>query len=277
MNSNSKIKRAFLDTEDGQILYRICGEGEPIVLLHRSPRSGDEFTALMPILAQNKLVIAMDLMGYGDSDKPPRNYSLEDYAKTIILLLDELKLARTSLLGNHTGGYVAGEFAAAYPERTTKVILSNIDYFTQEELDTLIKYYDDNYLIQVDGSNLLKRWSISSNYANSPELAYRCFLDQLKCYNSPPYGPLAVNKYFSKIKERFSLINCPTLFLSGIEDMKELEKLGLAKAENRDLIVQAILQVKRVDIEGGSFCMMNQMPEIVAQVVVDFLNSSSSV
>jgi hypothetical protein len=35
---NPKIKRAFLDTEDGQILYRIGGEGEPLLLLHMNPR-----------------------------------------------------------------------------------------------------------------------------------------------------------------------------------------------------------------------------------------------
>ncbi len=64
-----------MDTEDGQILDRIGGEGKPLLLLHEAPRSSDEFRALMPILAQNRRVIAMGLMGYGDSDKPPRMYS----------------------------------------------------------------------------------------------------------------------------------------------------------------------------------------------------------
>lgn len=76
---------------------------------------------------------------------------------------------------------------------------------------------------------------------------------------SLPYGLLAVNQYFSKLKESFSLINCLTLFLYEIEDMKKLDQLGLAKAENRDLIVQTIPQVKRVNIEGGSFYMMNSI------------------
>ena len=60
---NQIVKRAFLDTEDGQILYRIAGEGEPLLLLHMTPRSSDEFREIMPILAQDRLVIAMDLMG----------------------------------------------------------------------------------------------------------------------------------------------------------------------------------------------------------------------
>jgi pimeloyl-ACP methyl ester carboxylesterase len=54
------IKRAFLDTEDGPIHYRIGGEGEPLLLVHMNPRSSDEFRELMPILAQKWRVIAMD-------------------------------------------------------------------------------------------------------------------------------------------------------------------------------------------------------------------------
>ena len=83
-----QIKRAFLDTEDGQILYRIGGEGDPLLLLHMNPRSSDEFRELMPIFAQNRQVMAMDLMGFGDSDKPPRMYTIADYAKTAIALLE---------------------------------------------------------------------------------------------------------------------------------------------------------------------------------------------
>ncbi|NER31478.1 MAG: alpha/beta fold hydrolase, partial [Symploca sp. SIO1C4] len=119
---NQPIKRAFLNTEDGQILYRIGGDGAPLLLLHMTPRSSDEFRELMPILAKNRCVIAMDLMGLGDSDQPPRVYSVADYAKTVIALWDELGIKKSSILGNLTGGYIAGEVAAAYPERVEKLI-----------------------------------------------------------------------------------------------------------------------------------------------------------
>ncbi|MBD0266361.1 MAG: alpha/beta fold hydrolase, partial [Tolypothrix sp. Co-bin9] len=114
---NKLIKREFLDTEDGQILYRIGGEGKPLLLLHQNPRSSDEFVELMSILAKTRRVIAMDFLGLGDSDKPPRLYSIQDYAKTVIALLDELGISSTSILGNHTGAFVAGEVAVAYPQR----------------------------------------------------------------------------------------------------------------------------------------------------------------
>ncbi len=271
---NQRIKRAFLDTEDGQILYRIGGEGESLLLLHRSPESSDEFREIMSILAQKRLVIAMDMMGFGDSDKPPRMYSIADYGKTVIMLLDELGIKTTSILGNHTGAYVAGEVAAAYPERIEKLILCNIDEFSEQEQVALSKKYSDAFQIKADGSHLMKRWLAHQSQAGSPELNHRCFLEELKCYGYPAYGGLAVIKYCSSIQERFGFIKSPTLILSGTEDIKVLERLGLSKPENRYSISKAIPNGKLVDIEGGTFCMMNQMAEEISRVVVDFLDGT---
>ncbi|NER19965.1 MAG: alpha/beta hydrolase [Symploca sp. SIO1B1] len=265
------IKRAFLDTEDGQILYRIGGEGESLLLLHMTPRSSDEFRELMPIFAQNRCAIAMDLMGLGDSDKPPRMYSIPDYAQTIIALLDELDINKTSLLGNHTGAYVAAEVAAAYPERIEKLILCNIDKFGEEEKTTLVNRVSEALQIKENSSDLVARWSVRDSYVGSQELNHRCFLDEMKCYGHPPYGTLAATAYTSIIQERLGLIKCPTLILSGTEDIKVLKQLSLSKPENRQMIAQAIPQAKMLEIEGGSFCMMNQMPEEISRVVVDFL------
>ncbi|MBE9198898.1 MULTISPECIES: alpha/beta hydrolase [unclassified Nodularia (in: cyanobacteria)] len=267
---NKPIKRAFLDTEDGQILYRISGEGNPLLLLHQNFRSGDEFRELIPILTQNRLVIAMDLLGLGDSDKPPRMYSIEDYAKTVILLLDELGIKTTSILGNHTGACIAAEVAAAYPERVEKIILCNIDNFSEEAKAALSKKFE-NLNIQEDGSHLMQRWLARANYVGFAELNHRWILDDLKCFGYPWYAPFAVIDYCQRMEARLRLIKSPTLILSGTEDVKQLEKLGFANADNREFILTAIPHSHFIDIEGGTICMMNQMPEEIAKVVIDFL------
>ncbi|NET58904.1 MAG: alpha/beta hydrolase [Symploca sp. SIO2E6] len=270
------IKRAFLDTEDGQILYRIGGEGESLLLLHMTPRSSDEFRELMPILTETRCAIAMDLLGLGDSDKPPRIYSMADYARTIIALLDELNINKTSILGSHTGAYVAAEVAAAYPERVEKLILSNIDHLSEEEQATLLKSLDEALQIKANASELRERWSARQSYIKSQELNHRFLLDEMKCYGYPPYGALAVTAYCRNIQARLSLIKCPTLILSGNEEIKLLTELGVSKPENRQVIAQAIPQAKMLDIEGGTLCVMNQMPEEISRVVVDFLDRTDN-
>ncbi|RUR83047.1 alpha/beta fold hydrolase [Chlorogloeopsis fritschii PCC 9212] len=268
---SQRIKRAFLDTEDGQILYRIGGEGEPILLLHMSPRSSDEFQELMPILAAKKLVIAMDLMGLGDSDKPPRVYSVADYAKTAIALLDELGIKKTSIFGSLTGGYIAGEVAAAYPNRVDKLILCNVIGFDEEERDKVLKTYSQGFQIKEDGSHLMERWLARVSYVGKGELNHRCVLDDLKCFGSPVYPGLAVANYCLSAQEKFRLIKCPTLVLSGEKALEPLEKVGLAKAENQFWLQEVIPHSQRVELEGGNLWMVNQMSAEVLKVVVDFL------
>jgi hypothetical protein len=59
-----------------------------------------------------------------------------------------------------------------------------------------------------------------------------------------------------------------------MDDVKEFEKLSLAKASDRYFLSQAIPHGKVVEFEQGTICMMNQMPEEIAEVVIDFLNDS---
>jgi pimeloyl-ACP methyl ester carboxylesterase len=271
---NQRIKRTFLNTEDGQILYRSGGEGSPLLLLHQNFRSGDEFRELMPIFAQKRRVIAMDLLGLGDSDKPPRMYSIEDYAKTVIQLLDELGIKTTSILGNHTGAFIAGEVAAAYPDRIDRLILCNVDYFDEHHRAALLNKFTERLTIKADGSHLMERWSARESYIGSAELNHRWVLDDLKGFGYPWYAPLAVINYSDAVEERFRLIKCPTLVVSGTEDIKQLERLGFSKAENRGFISKAIPHAKMIEIEGGTICMMNQMPEEISKVVVDFLDGA---
>lgn len=267
---NKSIKRAFLDTEDGQILYRICGEGKPLLLLHQNQQSSNEYLEMIPILAENHLVIAMDFLGFGDSDKPPRMYRIEDYAKTVILLVDKLGIDKISILGNHTGAFVAGEVAAAYPQRVKQLILSNPVVFGEEGKAALLKRFDQGFQIKADGSHLLERWAARVQYVDS-ELNHRLVLDDLKCFGYPLYAVWAVANYCLGIEQRFSQIQCPTLILWGTIDMQQFEKLGLARSNNRYLVLKAIPQAKMQDIEGGTISMMNQMPEEISNILLKFL------
>jgi pimeloyl-ACP methyl ester carboxylesterase len=272
MSMKQTIKRAFLDTEDGQILYRIGGEGEPLLLLHMNPRSSDEYRELIPIFAKTRRVIAMDLMGFGDSDKPPRMYTIADYAKTVIALLDELGIEKTSIFGNHTGAFIAGEVAVAYPSRIDKLILGNVAGFGQDGKSELFRRFEEGFKIEADGSHLMKRWLARSRYVGSAELNHRWVLDDLKCFGDPLYAVWAVGNYCLDAPARFRSIECPTLIIWGLDDMQEFENQSLAKVNDRYFLSQAIPHGKVVEFEHGTICMMNQIPEAVSQVVSEFMN-----
>lgn len=268
-----RIKRAFLDTDDGQIHYRIGGEGEPLLLLHMNPRSSDEYREMMPLLAKQYRVIAMDLMGFGDSDKPPRLYSVADYAKTAIALFDQLGIQQANVLGNHTGAFVAGELAIAYPERVKSLILCNVAGFGEAGKADLMRRFQEGFVIKDDGSHLMERWLARSRYIGSAELNHRWVLDDLKCFGYPLYAVWAVGNYCLDAADRFTAIKCPTLIIWGIDDVEEFQRLGLALANDRFFLSQAVPHGQVVEFRGGTICMMNQMPEEISAAVIQFLIS----
>ncbi len=267
----SNIKRAFLDYQHRQIHYRIGGEGDPLLLLHMTPRSSDEFREVMPILAQKRWAIAMDLMGLGDSDQPPWVYSMTDYVKSIIALLDELKIKKCSILGSLTGGYMAAEVAATYPERVEKLILCNVFYFDPEGTDNITTRYKTGFQIQADGSHLMDRWLARVNYVGTGALNHRCVIEDLKCFDGPIFTGMAVAKYCPMAADRFQLIQAPTLVLSGTKALEPLEKAGLAKPEHQDWLSHTIPHSQRFELDGGTLWMMNQMPDLISTFVIDFL------
>ncbi|MEV7399801.1 alpha/beta hydrolase [Streptomyces sp. NPDC091267] len=103
--------------------YRIAGEGPAILLIHGIGDSSATWAHLIPELARNHTVIAPDLLGHGDSDKPRADYSVAGYANGMRDLLGVLGIERATLVGHSLGGGVAMQFAYQFPERTDRLIL----------------------------------------------------------------------------------------------------------------------------------------------------------
>ncbi|MEM9807890.1 MAG: alpha/beta hydrolase [Cyanobacteria bacterium P01_D01_bin.56] len=270
------LKRSFLDTDHGQLLYRTAGSGEAVLLLHMSPRSSDEFLELMPLLATEYQVIAMDMMGFGDSDTPPKSYTMADYAGDAIALLNSLNIQTASILGHTFGAFVAGEIAAAYPDRVNKLILCNILGLDTAATAKVNKKYATGFLLKDDGSHLIDRWAARLQYIGSPALNHRWVLDDLKAFGRTAYAARAATEYWPTAAQRFQHIACPTLLLWGLQEVNEFERQGLAQAKNRFWVTQAIANHQVIELDHGTICMMNQIPTEISQLVTTFLTKSNT-
>ncbi|HEY9415582.1 MAG TPA: alpha/beta hydrolase [Pseudonocardia sp.] len=103
--------------------FRVCGSGPPLVLIHGIGDSSATWESLIPMLARDHLVIAPDLLGHGDSDKPRADYSVAGFANGVRDLLGVLGIRRATLIGHSLGGGVAMQFAYQFPERTERLVL----------------------------------------------------------------------------------------------------------------------------------------------------------
>lgn len=117
--------RAMRETVYGvRTHYVEAGEGEPLVLVHgggpgSSGASG--WARILPLLARHFHVVAVDLIGSGDTDKPLVDYSFQTLVDHVAGFVDALGLKQVRLVGNSQGAYVAMRYALDHPGRVTQV------------------------------------------------------------------------------------------------------------------------------------------------------------
>jgi pimeloyl-ACP methyl ester carboxylesterase len=91
-------------------------DGSPVLLVHGFPETWWAFHKLIPLLAPEHRVIAVDLPGFGDSGNEPGGYTSSTAAETLRLLIDELDLGAVHLTGQDISGPTTFRLAAVYPE-----------------------------------------------------------------------------------------------------------------------------------------------------------------
>ena len=116
-----------LELEDGLTLgYRELGSGPPVLLLHGWPTSSFLWRGVMPAIAEAGRAIALDLPGFGGSDKPVEaDYGFEFFEQAIDGFLAKLGIERVGLAVHDLGGPVGVHWALGRPGRVTHLALLN--------------------------------------------------------------------------------------------------------------------------------------------------------
>jgi pimeloyl-ACP methyl ester carboxylesterase len=102
----------------------INSEGNPILLIHGLGGSIESWIKNIYTISKNFRVIAVDLPGFGFSDKPKINYTIAFYKSFIVDFIKRLKIGSpVSIVGSSLGGHIAAEVAINHPELVFKLIL----------------------------------------------------------------------------------------------------------------------------------------------------------
>ncbi len=103
--------------------YVIAGSGFPLVLLHGWPQSWYEWRKVIPALAERFTVIAPDLRGLGDSERPMAGYDKRTLASDVYALTQALGFSKIGLTGHDWGGAVAFYLAYDHPELVERLLI----------------------------------------------------------------------------------------------------------------------------------------------------------
>ncbi|XOV89026.1 MAG: alpha/beta fold hydrolase [Pseudomonadota bacterium] len=108
---------------NARLWYEVMGEGEPLLLHHGYTASRDNWMPVATRLQAHYQIILMECRGAGDSEDTLDGYSLEQYAKDVIGLMDHLGIEKLTFAGHSMGGGIGYVLGLKYPHRLNRLIL----------------------------------------------------------------------------------------------------------------------------------------------------------
>lgn len=155
-----RLVRRYVDTCFGQTHLRVAGPptslATPLLCLPPQPLSGRALEPLLGELGRTRLVVAVDLPGFGMSDAPHAGATLDDYLGWLLGIADACGLQRFAVLGWLTGGRFAVPLAARHAARVSHLVLVGAPVPTPEQRATLKP--PDVPAPRRDGSHLQVEW-----------------------------------------------------------------------------------------------------------------------
>ena len=117
------VNRNSVYAGDIKTTFNSTGQGDPVILLHGNPSYGLFWYPVIGPLSNKFRVIAPDVVGYGESDKPSAPYDKHFYCAWLNEFMDALGLNKASIVGHSQGGAIAIHFALDYQERVEKLVI----------------------------------------------------------------------------------------------------------------------------------------------------------
>ena len=248
----------------------------PLLLLHGFDSSVLEFRRLFPLLSRIRETWAIDLLGFGFSDRPSGFAINPQRIKQHLYHFWQQYLQERSLIliGASMGGAAALDFALSYPQAVERLIL--IDGAGVQAGPVLGKYLFpplDTWAVEFLRRSDVRQ-KISRNAYADPDRCVTLDAEACAALHLEMPGWAEALKSFTKsggypsFRSRLAEIKAPTLILWGRHD----RILGLKDAT---VLAQTIPQAKLKWIEGAGHVPHLEQPEITAEMIVDFIKPST--
>jgi pimeloyl-ACP methyl ester carboxylesterase len=260
-----------------------AGDGPPVYLLHGFPETWYAWRKQIPVLAERYTVIAPDLRGYGDTEKPACGYDKRTMANDLAALMDHLGHERAPIIGHDRGARVGTRFAKDHRDRIdrfvamdnvpTRILMENpgragrIGWFVAflgvpDLPEALIAGREETWL-----THFYRSWSYNPDMMSPEEIAV-----YVRAYQQPGAVRGAAMDYRAvaedvkqDVEDSAELITCPVLILWG-EDFEV----------NRSFNLLEVWRGMANDVHGvgipqcGHLCQEEQ-PDVVNKHLMNFL------
>jgi pimeloyl-ACP methyl ester carboxylesterase len=247
-----------------------AGEGPSVVLLHPEPGDASTFSAILPLLARDHHVVALDVRGHGRSAKPRGDYSVPAQARYVEAFLDAAGIDRPVLVGNSYGGILALYLAGASPARVRGLVLAGTNAYRAYRLPwkaRALASWPGRFVAPLVPRAPIER-AFREQFADpdrAPAQLVRAVSAAMadrewrRCLWSQAHA-----LDFGAVEARLSLIEAPTLLVWGAQD--EATDLGWARRLAGD-IRHAHLEI----VDGCGHYPPVEQPEVFATLTRAFV------
>lgn len=263
------------NVEDTDFYYEIHGDGEPLILIPGLGTGAWLWFKQVPAFAESFRTIIFDPHGVGRSAPSEAPFTTRSLAATIAKLSDVLGIERAHIVGASLGGFVAQEFALAYPQKTESLVLCCTSAGGGRHIPThpgVMEAYALNFKLNADERirrNLLLSFAprYVSEHAGEVERVL-----EMRLANFVPD-----DVYLSQVRAgqsfdadaRVSHITARTLVITGDADR-------IVPMENSVNLAAAIPQAKLVVVPGGSHLFFIEEPAGFNAAVIEFIKDVRS-
>ena len=123
------------DAKGVKLHYTVAGKGQPVVLIHglsSSTKMNWQMPGIINLLSKDYQVIALDLPGHGESDRPTNEEAYgTEMVEDVVRLLDHLNIRKAHLVGYSMGGMIAMKFMSRYPGRVLSGIVAGMGWLRE--------------------------------------------------------------------------------------------------------------------------------------------------
>jgi pimeloyl-ACP methyl ester carboxylesterase len=227
----AKAPSQFLTLSGMQVHYRDEGPKDdplPIILVHGTSASLHTWNGWTEVLSDHHRVIRFDMPGFGlTGPHPQAKYRIEDYAETLVKLMDAMNIDTAIVAGNSLGGYVAWSTAVLYPERVAKLILVDSSGYPFKSQSIPIGFrISQSPILKYLLGNIMPRTVVKSSLENvygNPEGITKDLVDRYFDLNIREGNRAALVKRFRETKagqlaDRVGELTQPTLIMWGEQD-----------------------------------------------------------
>ena len=271
---------ADVNIDGCRIWYDIKGEGEYLLQIGGAGFAHENFGFVTETMAKHFAVIEFDLRGYGLSERPEQEYSMELWADDIVGMFDQIGVKSAHVHGTSMGGNVAIALASRYPEKVDKLILdcasAKGDATLRAHMDVWIGLAKAYGMGGDPLAKLIATQCLSRNFLDSPAgpetMKTIAGVLERNC-SVPVFAGACEAIQRMDLRDMLDKITAETLVMVGDQDILTPLDQGPDGAGSRYL-AEHIANAELFIIEGSGHTNLMEEPELSAQVVIDFLKGN---